>query len=48
MENEIAVIYVNDTKALSNRIYKSIDGMDWGIYSNGTDALFEDIHVYTP
>lgn len=48
MENEIAVIYVNDTKALSNRIYKSIDGMDWGVYSNGADALFEEIHVYTP
>lgn len=48
MENEIVVLYVDDTKALSNRIYKSIDGADWGIYTNGADALFEEIHVYTP
>ncbi len=48
MENEIVVVYVDGAKALSNRIYKSVDGADWGIYTNGMDALFEDVHVYTP
>lgn len=26
MKNEIAILYIDDTKALSNCIYKSVDG----------------------
>lgn len=48
MENEIVVLYIDDSKALSNRIYRSVDGANFGIYASGTDALFENITVYTP
>lgn len=45
MENEIVIVYIDDTKALSNRIYKSVDGMQWGLYASGADVTFEDIRV---
>lgn len=49
MENEIAVLYIDDTKALSNRIYKSVDGVvHWGIFANHTEAVFRDIVVRGP
>lgn len=49
MENEIAVLYIDDTKALSNRIYKSVDGaVHWGIFASRTEAEFNDIVVKTP
>lgn len=49
MENEIAVLYIDDTKALSNRIYKSVDGaVHWGIFANSTEAAFRDIVVKVP
>lgn len=49
MENEIAVLYINDTKALSNRIYKSVEGaVHWGIFANSTEAVFCDITLRTP
>ncbi len=48
MENEIVILYVDDTKALSNRIYKSVGGMNWGIYASGADVTFEDIRAYVP
>ncbi len=48
MENEIVVLYIDDTKALSNRIYKSVDGANWGIFANDTDAVFRDIIVKSP
>lgn len=49
MENEIAVLYIDDTKALSNRIYKSVDGnVHWGFFANNTEAVFKDIVVRNP
>lgn len=49
MENEIAVLYINDTKALTIRIYKSVDGAaHWGIFANNTEAVFRDITVKIP
>ncbi|HBA47425.1 MAG TPA: hypothetical protein DCZ91_06435 [Lachnospiraceae bacterium] len=48
MENEIVVLYIDETKALSNRIYKSVDGAHWGIFANDTDAVFSDIVVRSP
>lgn len=48
MENEIVVLYIDDTKALSNRIYKSVDGAHLGIFANNTDAAFCNISLRTP
>ncbi len=48
MENEIVVLYVDDTKALSNRIYKSIDGANFGLYVSGGEATFRNIEIHTP
>lgn len=48
MENEIVVLYIDDSKALSNRIYRSIDGANFGIYVSGADVSFENIKIYTP
>lgn len=48
MENEIVVLYIDDSKALSNRIYRSIGGANFGIYASGADVSFENIKIYTP
>lgn len=48
MENEIAVLYIDDTKALSNRIYKSVNGAHWGIFSIDSEATFKEIGIRTP
>lgn len=48
MENEIVVLYIDDTKALSNRIYKSVDGAHFGIFANGAESVFSDFVVRTP
>ena len=44
MENEIVVLYVNDEKALSNRIYSAVDN-EWQIYIEG-NAEFSDIDMF--
>ena len=44
VENEIVVLYVNDEKALSNRIYSAVDN-EWQIYIEG-DAEFSDIDMF--
>jgi len=48
MENEIVVLYIDDTKALSNRIYRSVDGAHWGIFANNTESAFSNIIVRSP
>lgn len=49
MENEIAILYLDDTKALSNRIYKSVDGAaHWGIFSFDSEAAFHNISIRIP
>ncbi|HHX61313.1 MAG TPA: DUF4975 domain-containing protein [Epulopiscium sp.] len=47
VENEIIVLYMDDTKVLSNRIYKA-RGNDWGLFSIGGDATLEDIQLLIP
>lgn len=47
-ENEIAVLYVDDTKALSNRIFNSADGANIGVFAQGTDAEFSNITLRVP
>lgn len=42
-ENEIVVLYVDDTKALSSRILHSVDGAHIGVFSDGCNAEFSNI-----
>lgn len=48
LENEIVILYLDDTKALSNRIYKSVDGANWGIFAVNSEATFRNISIKTP
>lgn len=48
VENEIVVLYINDEKALSNRIYKSIDGANIALFTNGTTCTFTDVIKRVP
>lgn len=47
-ENEIVIVYIDDTKALSTRIFDSIDGAHMGLFAAGTDAQFENITMMVP
>ncbi|MCQ2510238.1 MAG: family 43 glycosylhydrolase [Lachnospiraceae bacterium] len=47
-ENEIVVVYVDDTKALSSRINNSIDGARFGLYSAGAESVFENVTMKLP
>ena len=47
-ENEIVVLYIDDTKALSSRISHSIDGAHIGVFADGCGASFSNITVKTP
>lgn len=46
-ENEIVVLYVDDTKALSSRIRHSINGAHIGLFSAEGDAVFSDVKMRT-
>ncbi|MDE7131821.1 MAG: DUF4975 domain-containing protein [Lachnospiraceae bacterium] len=48
MENEIAILYIDDTKALSNRIYKSLNGAHWGLFTKNSKADFGDVKIRLP
>ena len=47
-ENEIVVLYIDDTKALSNRIMHSVDGAHIGVFSDGCNAEFSNITMKLP
>ncbi len=47
-ENEIVVCYIDDEKALSSRIFHSIDGLHIGLFADGCDAGFENIRMKLP
>ena len=47
-ENEIVVLYIDDTKALSSRIMHSVDGAHIGVFSDGCDAGFSNITMRLP
>lgn len=47
-ENEIVIAYIDDTKALSTRMFESIGGGHIGIFAAGTDAQFENITMMVP
>lgn len=48
MENEIAVLYIDDTKALSSRVYKSLDGAHLGIFANNSSVEFKNMRIMIP
>lgn len=48
MENEIVITYINDTKALSTRVYKSEEGRNLILYSCKTDCKFDNIEIKMP
>ena len=47
-ENEIVILYIDDTKALSSRIMHSVDGAHIGVFSDGCDAGFSNITMRLP
>ena len=47
-ENEIVVLYVDDTKALSSRIGHSIGGAHIGVFADGCSASFDNITMRLP
>ena len=47
-ENEIVVMYVDDTKALSCRITHSTDGAHIGVFAEGCSATFDNIEMKLP
>ena len=47
-ENEILILYIDDQKALSSRVYNSIDGAHLCIFSSGMDAVFENLSLSVP
>lgn len=47
-ENEIVVLYIDDTKALSSRIRHSVDGAHIGVFATGCDAEFRNITMRIP
>ena len=47
-ENEIVVLYIDETKALSSRITHSIDGAHIGVFSDDCGAAFTNITMKLP
>ena len=47
-ENEIVVLYIDNAKVLSNRIYKSINGAHIALFAAGSEATFENLTVKVP
>ena len=47
-ENEILILYIDDQKALSSRVYNSIDGAHLCIFASGMDAVFENLSLSVP
>lgn len=48
VENEIVILYINDTKALSCRNYKSVDGADLTLFVSGMSCTYNDISIMVP
>ena len=47
-ENEIVVMYVDDTKVLSSRINHSTNGAHIGVFADGCDAVFSHMTMRIP
>lgn len=47
VEDEVIVLYMDDKRVLSNRIYDAV-GKKWGMFAHGAEIEFSDITVYLP
>lgn len=47
-ENEIVVLYIDDEKALSSRVFHSINGAHIGLFAQKDGAQFKDISISIP
>lgn len=47
INNDVCVMYINDTAAFSNRVY-NIGNTNWSMFSDNTDATFSNIQIKTP
>jgi len=47
-ENEIFILYIDDTQALSSRIMHSVDGAHIAVFADGCGASFSDIRMKLP
>ena len=47
LENSMLVVYIDDKIALSSRVYRAL-GNHWGIYSDQSEVLFENLKVTYP
>lgn len=47
-ENEIVIVYIDNVKALSTRMYESVKGGHIGLFANGTDAVFTNVTMKIP
>ena len=47
-ENEIVVLYVDETKALTSRITHSVNGAHIGVFADGCSATFSNISIKIP
>lgn len=48
VENEIVILYIDDAKALSSRIYNSTNGAHMALFASEADAVFEKVSVKVP
>ena len=48
IENEIVITYVNDTKALSTRVYKLEEDSNLVLYAYGAECKIENVEIMTP
>ena len=47
-ENEIVVLYIDNMKALSSRIFHSTEGAHIGVFADGCEASFDNISMKIP
>ena len=47
VENEVVILYVDDKKVLSNRIYHAV-GKDWGFFAQNADVEISNLSLYVP
>lgn len=48
MENEIATLYIDNAKVLCVRVYKAMDGGDFGLFAVNTGAEFTNVSFMIP
>lgn len=47
-ENEVVILYIDDTVALSSRVNRSINGAHIGLFADGCEGSFSNIQAFVP